>query len=63
MTMKTLIRKCPACGIYTAKGFCSKCNDKTSNSAPAKFSPEDKYGGIRRAEAQGGAAEQQEETY
>lgn len=51
MTMKTLIRKCPACGIYTTKGFCPKCNEKTANSAPARFSPEDKYGGIRRAEA------------
>jgi H/ACA ribonucleoprotein complex subunit 3 len=50
MTMTTLIRKCAACNLYTAKGFCPKCNEKTSMTAPPKFSPEDKYGGIRRAE-------------
>lgn len=48
--MKTLIKRCPACKTYTAKGFCPKCNEKTAGSAPPKFSPEDKYGEIRRAE-------------
>jgi H/ACA ribonucleoprotein complex subunit 3 len=48
--MKTLIKKCPACGIYTVHGFCPKCTGKTMSSDPPRFSPEDKYGGIRRAE-------------
>jgi H/ACA ribonucleoprotein complex subunit 3 len=48
--MKSLIKKCPVCGIYTTKGFCPKCNEKAVNSDPPKFSPEDKYGSIRRAE-------------
>jgi H/ACA ribonucleoprotein complex subunit 3 len=46
--MKTLIKKCASCGIYTMKGFCPKCNSKTLVSDPPKFSPEDKYGEIRR---------------
>lgn len=50
MTMKSLIRKCEKCKIYTAKGFCPKCNEKTSGSVPPKYGPEDKYGDIRRAE-------------
>lgn len=48
--MKTLIKKCPACGTYTTKGFCPKCNEKTLGSAPPKYSPEDKYGELRRQE-------------
>jgi H/ACA ribonucleoprotein complex subunit 3 len=48
--MKTLIKKCPSCGIYTMKGFCPSCNDRTLASDPPKYSPEDKYGDIRRAE-------------
>jgi H/ACA ribonucleoprotein complex subunit 3 len=50
MSMTTLIRKCAACDLYTTKGFCPRCNKKTSGTAPPKFSPEDKYGDIRRAE-------------
>jgi len=48
--MKTLIKKCPKCDEYTTKGFCPKCTEKTLGSAPPKFSPEDKYGEIRRSE-------------
>ena len=48
--MKTLIKNCTTCGLYTLKGFCPKCNEKTSGSAPPKYSPEDKYGELRRKE-------------
>lgn len=48
--MKTLIKKCPACGSYTTKGLCPKCEEKTLGSAPPKYSPEDKYGELRRKE-------------
>ncbi len=46
--MKTLIRKCPACGTYTLSGLCPKCQEKTLSSAPPRYSPEDKYGDLRR---------------
>lgn len=48
--MKTLIKRCPSCGLYTLKGFCPKCNEKTMVSAPPRYSPEDKYGELRRRE-------------
>ena len=42
------IRKCVACKQYTFKGDCPKCNNKTVNPNPPKYSPEDKYGIWRR---------------
>jgi len=48
--MKTLIKKCPVDGTYTVKGFCPKCNERTLVTDPPKFSPEDKYGSLRRKE-------------
>jgi len=48
--MKSDIRKCPECKEYTLQPFCPNCGVKTSGSAPPRFSPEDKYGDIRREE-------------
>lgn len=41
--MKTLIRKCKNCGIYTLKLVCKKCGMETDPAMPPKFSPDDKY--------------------
>ena len=45
--MKKILRW-PKCLIYTMKETCSKCDIKTINPKPAKYSPEDKYGKYRR---------------
>jgi len=42
------MKKCLSCKIYTFKEVCPKCNSKTSNPRPPRFSPEDKYGKWRR---------------
>ncbi|HEV8404746.1 MAG TPA: RNA-protein complex protein Nop10 [Nitrososphaera sp.] len=41
--MKHLIRKCPACSIYTLLHECPKCRTLTLNPHPPKYSPDDKY--------------------
>jgi|APSaa5957512535_1039671.scaffolds.fasta_scaffold10864_5 H/ACA ribonucleoprotein complex subunit 3 len=46
--MALKIFKCGTCENYTLKKTCSKCNKKTDNPKPAKFSPEDKFGKYRR---------------
>ncbi len=46
--MKTLLRKCSACGAYTLKEQCPKCGGTTFMPGPAKYSPEDRYGVYRR---------------
>jgi len=42
------MRKCIYCKEYTFKEICPKCNRKTINPEPPKFSPQDKYGKWRR---------------
>ena len=42
------ILKCFKCSVYTMKEHRTKCNEKTINPRPAKFSPLDKYGKYRR---------------
>jgi H/ACA ribonucleoprotein complex subunit 3 len=46
--MRTLIRKCKECDIYTLRGECPKCGSQTDMALPARFSPEDRYGRFRR---------------
>jgi H/ACA ribonucleoprotein complex subunit 3 len=46
--MKTSIKKCAICGKYTLKDICPRCKNVASSPAPAKFSPEDRYGEYRR---------------
>lgn len=42
------MRKCFVCKIYTFKEKCSKCGIETILPSPPKFSPQDKYGKLRR---------------
>ena len=35
--------------VYTLSDRCRECGSPTENTAPAPFSPEDPYGGYRRA--------------
>ena len=42
------LRKCDNCKAYTFKQVCPKCNMKTKNPVPPKYSPEDAYGKYRR---------------
>jgi H/ACA ribonucleoprotein complex subunit 3 len=42
------IFKCPKCSTFTLKESCPKCNSKTENPKPARYSPQDKYGKYRR---------------
>ena len=46
--MRIEILKCSNCNIYTLKKQCSSCNSLTKTSKPAKWSPLDKYGELRR---------------
>jgi len=46
--MHTKIFFCENCRIYTLEKLCPKCNSKTENPKPIKYSPEDKYGKYRR---------------
>lgn len=41
------IMLCKKCRIYTLKGYCPNCNEKTISPKPARFSPEDKYAKYR----------------
>jgi len=44
----TRMRFCKACAEYTLQQACPRCNGKTVQNTPAKFSPEDHYGEYRR---------------
>jgi H/ACA ribonucleoprotein complex subunit 3 len=45
--MRSSIRRCPACGLYSTKDICT-CGAHTVSAHPAKFSPDDRYGEYRR---------------
>jgi len=42
------MKKCTSCKVYTFRDICQKCDKKTVNPEPPKYSPEDKYGKYRR---------------
>lgn len=42
------LRKCGACGTYTIKSVCNRCNIDSKPVGPARYSPEDPYGKYRR---------------
>jgi len=46
--MPNKILHCQKCHIYTLKEECPSCSGKTASTIPAKFSPEDKHGHLRR---------------
>lgn len=43
------LRRCPVCGEYTLEDACPRCSGPTERAGPARYSPEDHYGGYRRA--------------
>ena len=45
--MRSSLRKCPICGLYSTKVKCN-CGASTIVPQPPKFSPEDRYGEYRR---------------
>jgi H/ACA ribonucleoprotein complex subunit 3 len=47
--MRSKIKKCRTCDLYTLKENCPICGALTSQTKPARFSPEDRYGRYRRA--------------
>jgi H/ACA ribonucleoprotein complex subunit 3 len=47
--MRSKIKKCGSCDLYTLKENCPICGASTSQTKPARFSPEDRYGRYRRA--------------
>jgi H/ACA ribonucleoprotein complex subunit 3 len=46
--LRTYLRRCPSCGTYTLREACPRCNVAPVVPAPARFSPEDRYGAYRR---------------
>ncbi|MCK4443222.1 MAG: RNA-protein complex protein Nop10 [Thermoplasmata archaeon] len=46
--MRTAIRKCRSCDVYTLMEACSACGGPTVMAIPPRYSPEDKYGDYRR---------------
>ncbi|MEM3852661.1 MAG: RNA-protein complex protein Nop10 [Methanomassiliicoccales archaeon] len=47
--MRTLIRRCPKCGRYTLADACPEDRTQTRNTAPPRYSPQDRYAKYRRA--------------
>jgi len=46
--MRSKIKKCRDCGMYTLLEICPKCGRMTCPTKPARFSPVDPYGKYRR---------------
>ncbi|HEY7589260.1 MAG TPA: RNA-protein complex protein Nop10 [Thermoplasmata archaeon] len=46
--MRSILKKCRACGTYTLADTCPKCGTATGNPMPPRYSPEDPYGAYRR---------------
>jgi H/ACA ribonucleoprotein complex subunit 3 len=42
------IKVCPHCKKYTMQKHCPACNAPTIIAKPPKYSPEDRYGDLRR---------------
>jgi len=46
--MRSVLKKCRACGTYTLKDACPACGEPAGNPMPPRYSPEDRYGVYRR---------------
>ncbi len=46
--MRSVMKKCRACGRYTLRDACPACGQPTGNPMPPRYSPEDRYGAYRR---------------
>jgi len=42
------IRQCSKCGHYTLGPACTKCGSPSRDPTPAKYSPQDRWGHLRR---------------
>lgn len=42
------IRQCTACGNYTLAEKCPSCGEPSRDPTPPKYSPEDRWGHLRR---------------
>jgi len=42
------IKQCTACKSYTLKAACPKCGAPSRDPTPPKFSPQDRWGHLRR---------------
>lgn len=42
------IRQCPACETYTLEAVCPKCGTPSRDPTPPRYSPEDRWGHLRR---------------
>lgn len=47
--MRSEMRKCASCEIYTLKDKCPRCDLPTIMPIPARYSPSDRFGKYRRA--------------
>jgi H/ACA ribonucleoprotein complex subunit 3 len=45
--MRNLLFKCGKCSRYTMDAKCPQCGEATKMTAPAKYSPDDKYARYR----------------
>lgn len=46
--MRTSIRKCRICRIYTMREICPSCGKRTAMALPPRYSPDDRFGKYRR---------------
>jgi len=46
--LRTLLRICKSCSMYTLKNECPACGITTIMPIPPRYSPEDRYGTYRR---------------
>src|SRR3989442_15743441 len=45
--MRSVLKKCGACGRYTLHDVCPACGHAAGNPMPPRYSPEDRYGADR----------------
>ena len=48
LSMRSLMKRCPACETYTLRDACPKCGAAAASPLPPRYSPEDRYGAYRR---------------
>ncbi|MBQ2762177.1 MAG: RNA-protein complex protein Nop10 [Candidatus Methanomethylophilaceae archaeon] len=46
--MKTALKKCKNCSVYTLNDNCPQCGRSTVSPIPPRYSPDDRYGEYRR---------------
>ena len=46
--VRSVIKRCAHCNVYTMKSHCPKCEKPTEHALPPKYGPEDRWGKYRR---------------